>query len=287
MSSRADRSLYVFILTAYLITWLCWIAAIVLGYEDISFMQVVNRDFTSNREVFTFILFRLGVYGPLLAAAGTSAYFFKSRGLSNIWKRMIKWRLNREWYLYLLLLPIFINLAVVLAGLIIGLEFSAFFSSNIPLLYLFLFFIYQVFTSGMEEPGWRGFALERMLERYTAEKASWLLGLVWAVWHFPYLFYLYEGRGIFVLIPSLLGFTMAIIGQTFIITWFYVNTRSLFLAIILHAWLNTAAIIILGDITIINPSMGIFPALFTWLVVVFLLKKYGNSLTKKKAKIPV
>ncbi len=50
----------------------------------------------------------------------------------------------------------------------------------------------QVITSGMEEPGWRGFALPLLQRTHTAENASWYLGLIWAGWHLPYMLYLYR-----------------------------------------------------------------------------------------------
>ena len=36
-----------------------------------------------------------------------------------------------------------------------------------------------------EEIGWRGFALPRLLEKYSALSASLILGSVWAIWHLP------------------------------------------------------------------------------------------------------
>ena len=36
-----------------------------------------------------------------------------------------------------------------------------------------------------EEIGWRGFALPRLLEKYSALAASLILGSVWAIWHLP------------------------------------------------------------------------------------------------------
>jgi uncharacterized protein len=38
---------------------------------------------------------------------------------------------------------------------------------------------------GNEEPGWRGFALPRMQDRFTPVRATLLLGGVWALWHLP------------------------------------------------------------------------------------------------------
>ncbi|MEM5775957.1 MAG: CPBP family intramembrane glutamic endopeptidase, partial [Anaerolineaceae bacterium] len=40
---------------------------------------------------------------------------------------------------------------------------------------------------GMEEPGWRGFALPRLLTRFKPLGASLILGLVWSLWHWPML----------------------------------------------------------------------------------------------------
>ncbi|MCF8008474.1 MAG: hypothetical protein K9K32_01800 [Halanaerobiales bacterium] len=75
---------------------------------------------------------------------------------------------------------------------------------------------------------------------------------------------------------------MAIIGQTFIMTWFYNNTKSVFIYILLHAWLNTSTTFILGQITIINPIMGIIPGVVTWVIVFILLKIYGSETLVKK-----
>lgn len=43
------------------------------------------------------------------------------------------------------------------------------------------------FMSGpfSEELGWRGFALDPLLDSFGFTKTSVILGLVWAVWHLP------------------------------------------------------------------------------------------------------
>jgi len=285
VKSEDKKALIVYTLVTFIFTWLFWIAALVMGYQDIPFLRYINWNFANQEQVYTHLIFRIGVYGPLIGALITTFMISKKRGLKELVKKIFKVKVNIKWYLYLFLLPITINLIVVLIGLIIGIELNSFFKSSVPLNYILIFFIYEILTSGLEEPGWRGFALEKLQNNYTAEKTAWILGLIWAIWHYPYVISLYIQGGLIPLIFSLAGFTMAIIGQTFIMVWFYNNTKSLFISILLHAWLNTSTTFILGEITITNPVMGILPALVTWAVVFVLLKIYGGeTLTKTVVK---
>ena len=45
-----------------------------------------------------------------------------------------------------------------------------------------------LFFGGNEEPGWRGFALPRLQDRFSPVRSTLVLGAVWAPWHAPILF---------------------------------------------------------------------------------------------------
>jgi len=82
----------------------------------------------------------------------------------------------------------------------------------------------------VEEPGWRGFALPRLQERYSPLRASLVLGVAWALWHV--VMFLLQGMG------SLVPFTMAMVNVVLgsvIFSWLYGRTRgSLLVAIFAH-----------------------------------------------------
>jgi membrane protease YdiL (CAAX protease family) len=86
-----------------------------------------------------------------------------------------------------------------------------------------------------EEFGWRGFALPRLQERFSALNASLVLGLVRGFWHFPGFL---VGAGVPLNMPFGV-FLLWIILATILITWVYNNTGgSILSAILMHSAAN-------------------------------------------------
>ena len=91
-----------------------------------------------------------------------------------------------------------------------------------------------------EEPGWRGFALPRLLGRMNALAASLVLGILWVVWHLP-LFWLEGSSQAGGSIPLFAG---AVCAFSFLFTWAYLKTGSnLFAAVLFHSGINTASVV--------------------------------------------
>lgn len=94
-----------------------------------------------------------------------------------------------------------------------------------------------------EEPGWRGFALPHLQQRFSPLSASLLIGIIWGVWHIPmHLNGFYPSAGLQNL-PLELG--VRLLSTTlvsFLYTWIYNQTSgNLLVCTLLHASFNTAS----------------------------------------------
>ena len=148
-----------------------------------------------------------------------------------------------------------------------------------------LLFVFQLLTSGLgEEVGWRGYLLPKLFERFKSNKAIWVSGLVWAIWHYPFVIFLFSSsmsdlslaEKVPAILVSLAGFTMTIIGQGFIYAWLLKQTQSVFIAILYHAMGNTLATIF-GVETLAAGPLVLLPALFPWVIVFILEKRFGKE----------
>jgi membrane protease YdiL (CAAX protease family) len=93
-------------------------------------------------------------------------------------------------------------------------------------------------TNGLgEEIGWRGFALPRLQQTYSAFASSILLSIAWAGWHLPAFFYVpsYTALGLRIL-PA---FFIGILAGAIVLTWLYNSSGGNLMAVVLwHASFN-------------------------------------------------
>ncbi len=94
-----------------------------------------------------------------------------------------------------------------------------------------------LFVGVLEEPGWRGLLLDRLLARYSPLWASMLVWVPWAIWHAPLDYY----RPVrFSLVTYLLLRVVFMIPITIILTWLYRRSRrSIQATAVFHATMNT------------------------------------------------
>jgi membrane protease YdiL (CAAX protease family) len=156
-------------------------------------------------------------------------------GLRDLLIRVFRWRVKLRWYLIS---------TVGIASLALGARFMDAYVNHTPFPPVLDFASWPaliwyglsmlVIDPGPigEDPGWRGYALPRMLQRFTPAVASVLLGVVWAVWHLPA--FLFSGMPQSTL--SVGWFLLAIVSLTVLMSWVAINTRGAVIPAILMHW---------------------------------------------------
>ena len=132
-----------------------------------------------------------------------------------------------------------------------------------------------------EEIGWRGFVLPYLQRRYSAFASSLIIGLVWALWHVPFLINEspFPWRYLALFIPQVIVYSV-------IFTWVYNTTGgSLFAAILLHGAINAehhlSAWHILSDTT----RTQILVELPFFFIAAGLLWRYGASNLSRSKRV--
>ena len=85
-----------------------------------------------------------------------------------------------------------------------------------------------------EELGWSGFMTPRLRKLFSIPLTSLIVGVYWAVWHFPAIIGGFYGSDTPLWI-SLPGFTMVLVGASFIRTVLIEKSKSIWPGVILHA----------------------------------------------------
>jgi membrane protease YdiL (CAAX protease family) len=159
-------------------------------------------------------------------------------GLSVLAGQVFRFRFPLPWYVPLLIPPAAIT--AVLCSLTV-LVSPAFRPNFFPLGMAF-----GISAGIFEEIGWTGFAFPRMREHLGAFQAAILLGLLWALWHFPVVNYLGAATPHDrYWVPYFLAFAFAMSAIRVLICWLYTHTGSVGLAQLTHIS-STGALVVLS-----------------------------------------
>jgi len=247
-----------------------------------SFKDISSTGFKDGFHIIIFIINQMGVYSPLIAAIMVSWKKYGKNEVKNLFGKNKVGRVKPKWIVIILLLPFIFALIPLGTSALVGMDISGAFNPGMSVLIIFLTLSHNIVTSGLEEPGWRGFAFPEMRKKAEAYRSSLIIGLFWAIWHYPYVIYLNyapelaPGIIIGITIYSLAGFTAVILGGSVIFSWIYANTESLLVLILFHAFQNVFPVFVMGQV--LDQGMGsVFTALFTWVVVAFITKNYGKE----------
>lgn len=219
-------------------------------------------------------LWLLGGLGPPLAAVVVVGVTEGIDAVRQLLGRLLTWRVAGRWYAVALMLP---GAVVAVALIIDALVYEV--STPLPSLDLLPLFVGSIVANmliggGLEEIGWRGFALPRLQAAYSALTASLILGVVWIAWHAP----LFVVPGAIQAELSPLPFLIQGLALAVVFTWVCNSTDgSLLLVVLLHgtvnAWL-TSVWFLRGDVS--ATTLWVFAGLLG-VVAVSLVVVYGPA----------
>lgn len=157
-----DHSLVVFVLLAYLLSW----------------------------PIVPFAPGMLLPWGPMVAALIVVGISEGKVGIKAWWSKVVQRKTRLGWVLLAAALPLVITLTAAGLNLLLGAHLTKPIDWRVPLFVLPA----MLLVSGMwEEPGWTGFALPRLQERFASLPygtllATMIMGVIRTGWHLPLMF---------------------------------------------------------------------------------------------------
>ncbi len=272
MPAEDRRSFLLYAVVACAWTWALWIPALVYSARTGAVLPTLEAGFAAwqgleGAGLVYAIMFQLAVYGPFLAAAIVLATTARDR-LGEWAASLVRFRAPLRWWGFVAAWPVALGALVVVISWVFGRQAPTF--GEVPALSVVLSMVaVQLVTSGLEEPGWRGFGVPLLQRTYDFESANWNLGLVWALWHVPFMVYLNRQAPIWMLPLTLAGFTMSIVAAGYAHAWVYNATGSVPLNITLHAWanvVNTIVIMVQPSPLVPFATAGVAWALAAWIL---------------------
>lgn len=254
---KASKNLWSFFFIAFAWSWLLWMPEVLWGVK-----------------------LYLAPFGPTIAAFLLTFKYEGFSGVKKLLKRGFSLEFKKIWLIPIFfLMPSIVGLSLLFA-ILMGESSPQIAILSQPWTVIPAFF-YIMFLGGpvAEEFGWRGYALDRLQERFSALVSSVFLGTVWGIWHLP-LFFM-KGQDIYHNVP-ILGFVLGTVFLSILFTWIYNNTNGSIMAVLLfHTMGNLSHFIFPAMSTAIG---GLFSVILNAVFVIIILVAYGpKRLTRYKA----
>ncbi len=212
-------------------------------------------------------------YTPSLAAFFAVGFSVGLKGIKQLVRQILIWKMSPWWYVAVLIVPFLIIFAANILNILLGGQAPDQWIT-IPTISAIGPIIAGAFG---EEFGWRGFAQPYLQKYMNVLWASVLVGFLWATWHvWPVL--LPGGMGPNALLDCLQTY-IRLIGTAVLYGWLYNRTRgSLLIVMLAHAGHNIAV----DFFTISEQTSLIIACLYFLLALFVVLFTKKASLTHKQ-----
>ena len=221
-----QNQLVVFVVLAYALSWWAWIwYRLDPGNVDAPILPI----------------------GPLLAALIVLAMIGGWPAIKGLLCKIVHWRVGWKWYALVLLLPVALTLSAFAINLLLGAQRVAGIevpdAGQMAVRFVFIF----LWIGLGEEPGWRGFALPRLLVGRTALAAAVILGLIHLVWHAPLYGVEYDSANVW-------PWGISVVCYSIVVCWIYLHTGGSLSDADAHARLEQHDCLCLADVRRRRPA---------------------------------
>jgi uncharacterized protein len=217
------------------------------------------------------------------------------KGVRELFGRLNPRRAGVNWYAAAILTnPVAVTVVLVALAATISPNFLPAIFKDPTLMVALPFALFIGLTAGtLEEFGWTGFALPRLLARHTAFSAAFRLGIIWALWHVLLILWVWpevRSSNLALQLGGGLIWCAALVPYRILMSWVYVNTKSsLLIGIIMHAFYD-ATLAALVPATLSPVEILEFCAalnVILWIFVAAVVVIFGaKTMTRPKPQVP-
>lgn len=216
---------------------------------------------------------------PALLAILFTALTDGRKGVGALLKKLFQWQVGFKWVVIALGLALALRLSVSLLAILFG---------WIPTIQLYpwspqQFLVIGVFTligAFMEELGWRGYALPRLLVYRSPLVSALIIGIPWGILHLGLTLPGQMNAGM-----PWMATVVFIVALSVVLTWLFIQTRGSLFIVILHHAVQNFLVFLNGGVPFVQSSWLLATVTLVVALVVVLL--FGPNLQRDPVKNPV
>jgi membrane protease YdiL (CAAX protease family) len=196
---------------------------------------------------------------PTVVAVGLTVLMDGRQGVGAFLRQCFRWRSPLIWYVIAIVIGFAAQFGTSLLALITGRISTIELAPPVPVLIVFVLFAL------LEEIGWRGFGLRRLLDRYSPFTTTLMIGIAWGLVHFGLTLFFMPDR-------SAVAGGLAVLAAAFLHTWIFIKSgRNVLVATVLHFVYNAAGSVVGPARVVGEPEALLFLAASTCLIAASLV----------------
>lgn len=198
---------------------------------------------------------------PTMAVIFFRQKLFPGKSLKEVFDGMFAEKLNMRLFFFVLLLQIGTSLtASVVSALWDGVPVFSQWSFS------WQFFVYSFFfglLSGAtgEESGWHGFLFPHLMEKYGCIRSSFIVGIIWGLWHIPLWIVASFEFGGWDLVLYIVQFMVCTISWSLVMDILYYWNRNLIIVVTFHFMVNFMLSLFSGNDLVFQNTTAIMSVL--------------------------